>query len=159
MAIEQGLYAQVTKLRRKDFKCIATNKNKNEAKFKFQGQFARSQNWFDLEFDWNEVNFSTREPDFHKRIFESHDDTKDTNIFKIFQVPIGNSKCVETFKVKNDAPMLKYYQKLFNSLCFSILASNFDIIEQTKSSNDISLRIGESLKSEVGNRIDFANDI
>ena len=25
---------------------------KNEAKFKFQGQFTRSQQWFDLDFDW-----------------------------------------------------------------------------------------------------------
>ena len=35
MAMEQGLYAQLVKLRRKDMKLIAANKNKNEAKFKF----------------------------------------------------------------------------------------------------------------------------
>ena len=29
---------------------IATDKNRNEAKFNFQGQSARSQRWFDLEF-------------------------------------------------------------------------------------------------------------
>ena len=89
-------------------KFIAENKNKNEAKFKFQGQSARSQRWFDLDFDWIEVNFSTREPDLYKKLFQSHDDTQDTNIFKFFQVPIGNSKCVENFKFHNDAPMLKY---------------------------------------------------
>ena len=49
--MEQVLYAQVVNLRRKDLKFIAANKNKNEAKFKFQGQSARSQRWFDLEFD------------------------------------------------------------------------------------------------------------
>ena len=38
-------------LRRKDFKITEANKNKNEAKFKFQGQSARSQRWFDLDFD------------------------------------------------------------------------------------------------------------
>ena len=38
MAMAQSLYAQVVKLRRKDLKFVATDKNKNEAKFKFQGQ-------------------------------------------------------------------------------------------------------------------------
>ena len=51
MSTEQGLYAQVVKLRQKDLKFIVANKNKNEAKFKFQGQPARSQCWFDLEYD------------------------------------------------------------------------------------------------------------
>ena len=43
MAMEQNLYAQVIKLCRKYLKFVATDKNKNEAKFKFQGQSARSQ--------------------------------------------------------------------------------------------------------------------
>ena len=54
METEQGLYAQVVMLRRKDLKTTEANKNKNEAKFKFQGQSARSQRWFDLDFDWIE---------------------------------------------------------------------------------------------------------
>ena len=36
MAIEQVLYAQVVILCREDLKFVATDKNKNEAKFKFQ---------------------------------------------------------------------------------------------------------------------------
>ena len=40
--MEQILYAQMVNLRQKDLKCIASNKNKNEAKFKFQGLSARS---------------------------------------------------------------------------------------------------------------------
>ena len=43
MAMEQSLYAQVVNILRKDLKFVATDKNKNEAKFKFQGQSARSQ--------------------------------------------------------------------------------------------------------------------
>ena len=43
MAMEQSFYAQVVKLRRKDLKFVATDKNKNQAKFRFQGQSARSQ--------------------------------------------------------------------------------------------------------------------
>ena len=38
MAMGQNLYAQVVKLRRKCLKFVATDKNKNEAKFKFQDQ-------------------------------------------------------------------------------------------------------------------------
>ena len=69
MATEHILYAHVVNIRRKDLKSIAVNKNNNEAKFKFQGQPIRSQRWFDLEFDWIEVNFSTRETDFYKETF------------------------------------------------------------------------------------------
>ena len=63
MATEQGLYAQVIMICRKDLKFVSTVKNKNEAKFKLQGKSAISQRWFDLNLDWIEVNFSTREPD------------------------------------------------------------------------------------------------
>ena len=52
MAMEQGLYAQVVKLRQKYLKFISAKKNKNEAKFKFQGLSARPQRWFDLDFDY-----------------------------------------------------------------------------------------------------------
>ena len=82
MATEQSLYAQVAKLRRKNLKFVTTDKNKNEAKFKFQGQSTRSQLWFDLDLDWIEIKFSTREPDFYKKLFQSHDDTQDDNTFK-----------------------------------------------------------------------------
>ena len=67
MSMEQGLYEQVIMLRWKDLKFVAADKNKNEAKFKFQGQYAISQRCFDLDFDWIEVNFSTREPDFYRK--------------------------------------------------------------------------------------------
>ena len=66
MATEQGLYAQVVMISRKNLKFIAENKNINEANFKFQGQSARSQRWFDLELDCIKVDFSTHEPDLYK---------------------------------------------------------------------------------------------
>ena len=141
MATEQGLYVQVVKLRRKDFKFIAANKIKNEAKFKSQSQSARSQHRFDLDFDFIAVNFSAHETDFYKKTFQSHSDTQDTNTFKIFQVPIENENCVESFKFQNDAPMIKYCQKSLNSCCFISLASDFVSIKQIKAVNDISLRI------------------
>ena len=103
-------------------KLVATDTKKNEAKFKFQGQSARSQIWFDLDLDWIKINFSSHEPDFYKKSFQSHDDTQDDNTFKKFQVPIGNAKIVESFKFQNGAPIIKYCQKTLNSCCFSSLA-------------------------------------
>ena len=100
ISMEQGLYAQVVMLRRKYLKIAEANKNKNEAKFNFKDQSARSQRCFDLDFDWIEVNFSTREPDLYGEIFQRHDNTQDTNTFKIFKVPIGNSKFVENLSCK-----------------------------------------------------------
>ena len=73
--MEKSLYSQVIRIHRKGLKFVATDKNKNEAKFKFQGPLARSQQWFDLDLDWIEMNFSTREPDFYKKLFQIHDDT------------------------------------------------------------------------------------
>ena len=64
MSTEQGLYAQVPMLCQMDLKTTKATKNKNEAKFKFQGQSAISQRWFDLAFDLIEENFSTRETEF-----------------------------------------------------------------------------------------------
>ena len=43
-------------LRQKDLKFVATDKNKNGAKLKFQRQSSLSQRWFDLDFDWIEVS-------------------------------------------------------------------------------------------------------
>ena len=141
MAMEQGLYAQLVKIRLKYLKFIAANKNKNEAKSKFQDQSERSQHWFDFDFDWIEVNFSTSEPDFYKKTFQVHDGIQDTNIFQSFQVTIGNTKCVETFKFHDDVPILKYCQKSFNSCCFVSLVSAFVSVKKIKAANVISLRI------------------
>ena len=120
MAMEQQLYAQVIMIRQKYLKFAATDRNKNEAKFKFQGQSARSQRWFDLDFDWIEVNLSTHKPDFYKKMFQSHGNAQDKNRYKSFKFPIGNSKFVEMFKFHNDAPILKYCQKSLDS-CFSVV--------------------------------------
>ena len=136
MVTDQGLYEQVVKLRRKDLKFIP-GKKKKKAKFKFQGQYGRSHPWFDIEFDCIQVNFITSEPDNYRKRFQSHNDTHVTKASKIFQVSIGNSKCMENSKFHNDAPMLKYCQKSLNSCCFSRLASDFAIIEQTEATNAI----------------------
>ena len=51
MTTEQGLYAQVIMLCREGLKFVASDKIKNEAKVKFQGQSAISQQCFDLDFE------------------------------------------------------------------------------------------------------------
>ena len=95
-------------------KITEANKNKNEDKFKFQGQYARSQRWFNIDFDWIGESFSTREPDFCWKTYQRHDETQNTNTSKIFQVPIVNSKCVEKMKFHSKSPMLKYCQNSLN---------------------------------------------
>ena len=66
MAMKQLLYEQFVKLSQKDLKTTEANKNNYVPKIKFQVQYARSQSWFDLDFDWMEINFITCEPDFYK---------------------------------------------------------------------------------------------
>ena len=77
----------------------------------------------------------------------------------MFEAPIGNTKCVEKMKFHSNAPMLKYHKNLFNSFCFISLELSFDGINQIKDANDIAMHIEESLMSQVGDHIDFANDI
>ena len=67
--MEQILYVKVVKLWRKDLLFVAADKNKTESKFKFQGQSVRSQPGFDLDLDWINITFSTRGPDFYKKLF------------------------------------------------------------------------------------------
>ena len=116
--MEQSLYAQVIKFRRKDFKFDAAVKDKNSSKFKFLCQSARSRYWFDIDLDWIDINFSTREPDFYRILFHNHDNEQETDSFRIFEVPIGNAKVVKAFVSHKDAPTLKFRQKSLNS-CFS----------------------------------------
>ena len=84
MAMEKSLYAQVIKFRRKDLLFDAADKNKNESKFKFQGQSARSQLWFDIDLDCIDMKFSTCEPGFYKKLFQSHDNKQEKDTFKTF---------------------------------------------------------------------------
>ena len=81
MAMEQILYAKVVKLRRKYLLFDAADKNKTESKFNFQGKYARSQLWFDLDLDYIDMHFSTREPYFYKKLFQIHDDKQDEDAF------------------------------------------------------------------------------
>ena len=74
------------------------------------------------------------------RLFQSHDNKQDEDMFKTFQVPIGNAKVVKSFKFQKDAPIISYCQKTLNSCCFSSLASAFASIKHFKAKNAMSVR-------------------
>ena len=116
----------------------AVHKNKNDSKFKFQGQSARSQLWFDIDLDCIDMNFSTHETDFYKKLFQNHDNKQEKDAFRTFQVPIGNAKVVKSFMFHKYAPILSYFQKTLNSCCFSSLASAFASINHFKAAAAIS---------------------
>ena len=73
-----------------------------------------------------------------KQMYQRHDETQDTNAFKMFVVPISNAKNMEEMKFHIYSPMLKYQQNTSNTCCFSILASAFEITNQSKANNVIS---------------------
>ena len=87
------------------------------------------------------MNFSTREPDFYQKLFQSHDNKQDKDTFKTSQVPNGNAKFVKSFVFHKDTPILSYLKKTLNSCCFSSLASGFASIKHFKAENAISISI------------------
>ena len=61
-------------------------------KYLFQGQCERSKHWFDIDIERLEVSFSTREPQFYKRPFQTNIQVQYVITYYIFTVPIGNTK-------------------------------------------------------------------
>ena len=61
MATEQGLYAQVVTILRKESENKKEKENTN--KYNTQGKSAISRRWFNLDHEWLEENFRTSEPD------------------------------------------------------------------------------------------------
>ena len=61
--MEQGLYAQVVMIHRRE---SGDKKEKEKTKkYNFHGQSARSRCWFDIDHEWLEENFRKREPYFY----------------------------------------------------------------------------------------------
>ena len=52
----------------------------------------------------------------------------DTKTYQIFGVPIDNEKTTTKVQFHPEAPVITYYQKLYNSCCLGILASAFRFI-------------------------------
>ena len=66
MATEQGLYAQVVMIRRKDSEYKKGKEKENTNKYNFQIQSERLRRLFDLDHEWLEENSRTHKPDYYK---------------------------------------------------------------------------------------------
>ena len=135
-------------IRRKD----PENKKEREKnkKYNFQGQLAESRRWFDLDHEWLEENFMSREPNFY-RIFYKKIGVDDTKTSQICVLPIGNSKTTEKVQFHPEAPVIKYHQNSSNSCCLSSVASDFHFIGDNRAVTALVNRIEESLKLHTRN--------
>ena len=91
----------------------------------FQVQSARSSHWFDIDMKWAEENFSTRYPQFYKKLFQTNNEGQSGITYHIFTVPIGNSKEAGEIDYDIRNPLVAYHNNASNTCCFSILASVF----------------------------------
>ena len=57
--------------------------------------------------------------------------------YKLFEVPIGNTKITEKIEFHPKAPVLKYHQESSNSFCLTSLASAFHTIGEKKSESSL----------------------
>ena len=60
--------------------------------YKFEGKSSENKSWFDLDCDWIETTFRTREPEFYRRLFEDYVSGDSGSEALIFFIPIGYSK-------------------------------------------------------------------
>ena len=109
-----------------------------------------------------EENFSTREPQFYKSLFQTNVEVQDGIKYPIFPVPIGNSR--ETGEIEYDiqAPLVKYHHNASNIYVFSSVLSSFTASGENNSVKTIKTRIKESLNFQYQaykDRITFENDI
>ena len=70
--MEEILYAQVARIRHKSIDQKKNTGEKPKIIYLFQGRSSRSKHWFDLDIKWIVDNFSTREPQFYKRLFQTN---------------------------------------------------------------------------------------
>ena len=69
----------VIKIQRKDFD-------------KFEGQYIGSTGWFNFDYNFLNINFSTLEPDFYRKLFEKDIEVQDIEPYKTFVVPFYTNK-------------------------------------------------------------------
>ena len=101
------------------------------------------KHFFDIDIDWVEETFSTIEPEFFKRLFETNIEDQAGITYYIFTVPIGNAKERGKIEYKIQAPLVAYYQNASNSCCLSSLSYSFTASGEEKYTRDIEMRIQE----------------
>ena len=75
----------------------------------FQEQSARSKHSFDIDFEWVEEDFSTREPQFNKRLFQRNIQGQSVTKYPTFPVPIVNAKETGEIEYGLKDPQVKYH--------------------------------------------------
>ena len=76
----------------------------------FQVQSIISKHWFDLDIEWVEEHFSTIEPQFYKRLFQSNSEGQSGLKYPIFNVPIDNAKETDEIEYNLKDPLMAYHQ-------------------------------------------------
>ena len=86
-------------------------------------------------------NFSRREPQFYKRLFQSNIQGQYGSKYTTFPVSIVNTK--ETGEIENHpkAPLVEYHKSASNSYCFSSLASTLTAPGENNATRAIAIRI------------------
>ena len=67
----------------------------------FQERSTESAGWFNLDCEWIKRKFSTLETDFYKKRSEKNIEGQDIKAYKIFVVPLDNSKL--HLSIRNDS--------------------------------------------------------
>ena len=109
----------------------------------FQGQSARPKHWFDLDIEWAEEIFSTREPRFYKRLFIINIEGQSGITYPLFTVPIRNEKEIGEIEYNFQDPLVVYHKNASNTCCFSSLTSAFTASGERNSAREIVMIIEE----------------
>ena len=110
ISLEESLYAQVVRIRPKSLVQKKYTREKPKRRYLFQGQSAISKHWFDLDIELVEEKFSTREPQFYNRLFQTNIEVKSGITYPVFTVPIGNSKEKGEIEYNLQDPLVLYHQ-------------------------------------------------
>ena len=114
-------------------------------KYLFQGQSEISKHWLDLDMEWVEENFSKRELQFYKRLFQTIIEGQSGITYLIFPVTFVNVKETGEIEYALHDPLVAYYQKDSNFCCFSSLASTFTASGEKNAVRKIARQIEKSL--------------
>ena len=91
------------------------NTEKTKRKCLFQGQSTISKHWFDIDIQWVEENFSTRESQLYKRMFQINIEGQYRLTYPTFTVTIRNSKNTGEIEYNLKYPLVAYHQNASNS--------------------------------------------
>ena len=88
----------------------------------FQWQSEITKHWFDLNIEWVEENFSTREHQFYKRLSQSTIEGQYGSKYPTLPVPIVNAEETGEIQYHSKYTLVEYHQNASNSYCFNSLA-------------------------------------